>query len=177
MISQGRRPGRTAAALAAGLAIAATCSLAHAEVPSAASPKPGRYTMHPAEGGFMRLDTETGSVSHCGRTDGQWSCQSLADDRRAFEAEIDRLAKENTELKGAVRRLEDLAGLGDPNSGPNAGKDRRGEGTLPKLQLPTEADVDRALTYVQRIFKKFKDKIREFEDMARKDTDKNSTPL
>jgi hypothetical protein len=160
-----RLPHRSLVVAATALAVLAPAS--QAETPPAAAAKPGRYAMHPADGGFIRLDTETGSVTHCGRADGQWTCQALADDRKTYEAEIDRLTKENAELKSAVRRLEELAGLGEPGK-----NDKKSESPLPKLQLPTEADVDRAMTYVQRILKKFKEKIREFEDM-----DKKTTPL
>lgn len=36
---------------------------------------PGRYAIAPAGEGFVRLDTQTGTVSHCERQQGQWLCE------------------------------------------------------------------------------------------------------
>ena len=129
----------------------------------------GRYKITPAEGGaFLRLDTQTGAMSVCQRKDGKWACEAVPDDRRALQSEIERLAAENKELQGEVKRLEELLKLPDPGS-PD-GKDKRAERSGPKfqLQLPSEADVDRAMDYVQRMMRKFKDRMREFKDSYRR---------
>ena len=149
--------GRTVAALVAVLAVSSAGV-------RAADPPAGRFTMTPADGGFIRLDTQTGQVSRCARQDQEWTCRSLPDERQALEKEIERLANENAQQKTSIKRLEELAGVGDQP--PSRDGDRRD----PKLQLPSEEDVDRALTYVQRMLKKFKDKLKEFEDGERKGT-------
>ena len=116
--------------------------------------------MSPAEGGsVLRLDTQTGAVSLCQRKSGTWVCEALADDRRALEGEIDRLTAETNELKSAVKRLEELIGRPDAD-----GRSARADKAKPKFQLPTEEDVDRAMTYIQRMMRKFRDKLRELED-------------
>ena len=128
----------------------------------------GRFTMHPADGGMLRLDTETGTMSMCksqtgGQAGGQWTCQSLPDERAALDKEIVRLAQENKDLQGAVKRLEDLAGIpSETKPGQRADK--------PKL--PTPDDVDKAMTYLQGMLKKFKEKLRDFEDLDGKRTEK-----
>ncbi len=122
---------------------------------------PGRYTLTPADGGaFVRLNSQTGEVSVCKRQDGQWACDAVADDRRALQQEIDRLNTENADLKSAVRRLEDMVGLGE--SDPS--KNKRAESQVPVFKLPSEQDIDQAVGYVQRMIKKLKDKLREFEE-------------
>jgi hypothetical protein len=122
----------------------------------------GRYKMSPADGGaFLRLDTQTGATSVCQRKDGKWVCESVPDQRRALESEIDRLTTENRELQGAVKRLEGLLALPDPD-----GKDSRAE-RRPKIMLPSEADVDRAMDYVQGMVRKFKERLRDFRDSDR----------
>jgi len=111
-----------------------------------------RYQLTPAEGGtFLRLDTQTGATSVCRRKDGRWACEAAADDRRALETEIDRLATENTELKGAVKRLEELLGLPDAD----AKSTKRGSFMF---RLPTEQEVDRAMDYVEGMVGKFKER-------------------
>jgi hypothetical protein len=120
----------------------------------------GRYTMHPADGGYLRLDTRTGQTSYCARVDGRWHCDAIGEERSALQQELERLAQENRDLKQAVKNLEEMIGLGSSGDG-----DKRADrGNGPKLQLPTEEDVDRALSYAQRMLKKFKEKIRELTE-------------
>lgn len=55
--------GATLAALAlAGAAVADTADNA------------GRFTMSPVDGGFLRLDKETGAVAMCARSGTAWAC-------------------------------------------------------------------------------------------------------
>jgi hypothetical protein len=131
--------------------------------------RPGtRYRLTPADGGtFLRLDTETGATSVCRRTEGGWACETAADDRRALETEIDRLAAENTELKSAVKRLEGLLGLPDAD----AESPKRGSFglDLKNFRLPSEHDVDRAMDYVEGMLRKFKERWRGLKDRDRRD--------
>jgi hypothetical protein len=118
----------------------------------------GRYRMTPAEGGaFLRLDTQTGAMSVCQRKDGRWACEAVPDERRALETEIDR-------LKSEVRRLEELLALPDPGT-PDG---KRAQRSGPKLSLPSEEDIDRAMDYAQRMMRKFKERMREFRDSDRR---------
>jgi hypothetical protein len=117
----------------------------------------GRFVMTPVEGGFLRMDTHTGAVSMCQRTSGKWACEAVADDRRSLESEVERLGAENRELSDTVRRLEEMLALPDGD-----GKDRRAE-KGPKFQLPSEEEVDRAFGYMQRLMRKFKEKMRELD--------------
>jgi hypothetical protein len=139
------------------LAPLAALAPAGAQTPMPAG-SPGRFTMHPADGGVLRLDTQTGVISMCRQAGGSWSCTMMPDDRAAVTDEIERLKAENGELKTAVKRLEEMNGV--PAEG--TGKPRVG------MQLPSEEEVDKALDYVQRMIKKFKDKIKELEADAPK---------
>jgi hypothetical protein len=82
----------------------------------------------------------------------------VADDRRSLETEMERLGAENRRLNSTVKRLEEMLALpeGD-SSGRHADKG-------PKFQLPAEEDVDRALGYMQRLIRKFKEKMRELDN-------------
>ena len=114
-------------------------------------------TVPPPDGGFLRMDSHTGAVSMCQRSSDKWACEAVADDRRALETEMKRLGAENRELSGTVRRLEEMLALPDAE-----GKNRRAE-KGPGLQLPSEEEVDRALGCMQRLMRKFKDKMRELD--------------
>lgn len=143
------------AALGSLLALAAGVALAHAQS-SLPAGSPGRFTMHPADGGILRMDTQTGGLSMCKQSSGSWACALVPDDRTALTDEIARLKSENSDLKSTVKRLEDLAGV--PGISGDAGKQHSG------VQLPTEEDVDKAMSYVERMLKKFKDKLKELEN-------------
>jgi len=134
-----------AGVLVAGLTCAATAA------PPSSEEKPGRFTMQPAEGGFLRLDTVTGDVSLCARAGSSFECKPVKDDRD-LQAEVARLADENKDLKAEIKRLEGMLGLDGSPAQPK-----------PKLELPTEEDVDKALSYLERMFKKFRDKLKEFD--------------
>jgi hypothetical protein len=146
-------------------ALAVLAALAALPASAETRDAPGRFTMQPIEGGFMRLDTQTGAVSMCRPDTGKLIlCQPAQDKQQSLEKEIERLSAENIELKAEVKRLQETAGLAPPPGPP-------GE----KFQLPSEEDVDSALDYLERMVKKFRDRLRNLEeDTAPK---KPGTPL
>lgn len=125
---------------------------------------PGRFMMQPADGGVLRLDTATGNISFCRKSQDAWRCETLADERRALDDENKRLKSEIGDLKSAVERLEALLGVADAPKTKGAGVG----------SLPTEQDIDRASDYVRGMLKKLKEKIREFEDDAKEPAPKRT---
>jgi hypothetical protein len=97
---------------------------------------PGRYVLQPVPDGALRLDTATGAVSLCTRAGSEWACRALADDRRAIEGEVERLARENAELR---RQLAERR---------RAGRD------APLLRRPSERDLDEALGLMERFLER-----------------------
>ena len=143
---------------------------------------PARFAMSPAEGGgFVRLDTHTGQMSMCNRRDGAWLCTDMPDQGRGLAEEVERLRAQNKDLKADIRRMEDImvgdgrgSGAGGSGAGSTPGRpdaERRAEGPAGKFGLPSEQDVDQALSYMERMFRKFRDKLKEFE------SDGRGTPL
>lgn len=88
-------------------ALAMTTALAFAPAALAQSAQPGtpdadnggRYSFHRVDEGYLRLDLQTGYVSLCSRHTIGWTCQTIADERIALEAEIERLQADNSALK------------------------------------------------------------------------------
>jgi hypothetical protein len=149
-----------AAALAAVLVAAAWAGTAAAETPEDAG---GRYTMSPVDGGFLRLDKETGAVSMCAGPNGQWTCKPVED--RAVVApsrseEVARLEEENKALKERVKALEESLETGKPAPPPNGPLAGPPGG---KIDLPTEQEVDQALDYMERVYKKLRDRIKDLD--------------
>lgn len=141
----------------------------------AADERAGRYTMTPADGGFIRLDTDTGTMAMCSKRADAWSCEPMADSTTGLRKELERLEAENKSLKADIRRLEETFGLGDAKPDGDKKAEAPGEpGSRPggKLQLPTEKDVDQAMDYVTRMLRKFRDKLKELEQQQG-----GSTPL
>ncbi|MGI9525331.1 MAG: hypothetical protein ACR2PG_27180 [Hyphomicrobiaceae bacterium] len=122
----------------------------------------GRYTMHETEGGFIRLDTQTGSLSLCQRKDENWACRALPGSNNEQREELARLRKENRELQAEIERLDQLLGLRDaPGEGGTTSPDDAKKKT--PFQLPTENEVDQALDYFESILRKFQERLNRLE--------------
>ena len=84
---------------AAALIVAGTAALAQARPDT----ENGRYALSPAgDGGVLRLDTKTGTVSTCTNSGAGWACYAVPDERAALDAEIGRLQADNEKLKAQL---------------------------------------------------------------------------
>lgn len=120
--------------------VLALSPLSHALAAEQPDDAGGRYAMSPVDGGFLRLDKQTGAVSMCARKDSTWTCEPVKE-----------------------------SGL-EPSPGPETGIDPKADPDRPidapvagKPQLPTEEEIDQALDYVERIFKKFRDRVEKYK--------------
>ena len=132
--------------------IALLAAAAAAEAPDDGK---GRFSMSPVEGGFLRLDKETGSVSLCARKADRWACEAVEDRTKTVDDKVARLESENASLKDRVKSLEDSLATAKPAGQPDV-----------KIQIPSEEEIDKAMDYVERIFKKFRDRIGRMEKSA-----------
>jgi hypothetical protein len=130
-------------------------ALALALAGPAAAAETGRYVLKDVEGGFIRLDTETGAVSHCRSRDDQWRCEPVPDAQAALQDEINRLAEENAELQ------QRLAELGDPESEYGLG---------PRLELPSQEDLDQIFTVLESFMRRFIDFARSLNEDPGRET-------
>lgn len=101
-----------------------------------------RFSLEKTEEGYVRLDKRTGQMSTCQDQSGQLVCRLAADERGAFEDEIDRLRDQVEGLEKRVTALETGSG----------GK-----------ALPSEDEFDRTMSYMQRFFRSFLDMVQEFD--------------
>ena len=106
----------------------------------------GRFTMTPIDGGFLRMDTENGVVSHCAKKSAGWSCETVADDYRALQQENEALKREMTQMR---------------RDGTGGGTDAKAER---KLELPSEEDIDKAIGKFDRYLKKFRGLIEKYQN-------------
>jgi hypothetical protein len=108
---------------------------------NAQEPSPGRYSMQKSETGFARLDTETGEVTLCQEKNGELVCRMAADERAAFERELDLLTKRIETLEKAVKS---------------------GEAAV-KPPLPDDEEIDRAMSIMERMMRKFMEIVKDLE--------------
>jgi len=106
----------------------------------------GRYSSYPLADGVVRLDTRTGQMSRCSRNDSGWACATIPDERAALEAEIARLQDQNVKLKKELL----TRGLPVPEiSRPSIAKPE-----APELNLPNDADVDKILSFFEKVWRR-----------------------
>jgi hypothetical protein len=105
-----------------------------------------RYSFNPIADGVLRLDTRTGQISQCSRSDAGWTCKAVPDDRSALETEIARLQGENATLK------KELLGRGLPVPGvPSQSGAKPSE---PELKLPSDAEVDKVKSFLEKAWRR-----------------------
>jgi hypothetical protein len=147
------------------VALVLTLSLAPFAVASAQTAAPdtenGRYSLYPVADGVLRLDTRTGQISQCSRSDVGWACKVVPDERAELETEIARLQGENATLK------KELLGRGLPipgAPGPSVAKPDE-----PEVKLPSDADVDRVVSFLEKVWRRLVDMGRSMQkDIERK---------
>jgi len=106
----------------------------------------GRYSFNPVADGVLRLDTRTGQVSQCSRSDAGWACKVVPDERSALETEIARLQGENATMKKELlSRGLSLPGVSTPSGA------KPGEG---ELKLPSDAEVDRVVSFLEKVWRR-----------------------
>src|SRR6202451_641625 len=139
---------------AVALAIAAVC-LSTPVFADDATPDTngGRYTLNKATDGFVPLHTQTGAGVLCSQRAVGWACQVAPQDRAAFESEIARLRGENAALKQALLSH----GLPLP-SGATSEPSGNHDNDI-TIRLPDNLDIDRAVTYIGRLWNRFVDAV------------------
>jgi hypothetical protein len=111
---------------------------------AAAEADAGRFQLEKSGDHFVRLDRQTGDMSNCQDKDGALVCRMAADERAAYEDELDRLAKRVTALE---------------------------QGGVIQRALPSDAEVDRSISIMERMMKSFMGMVKEFQ------AEENTNPL
>ena len=120
--------------------------LSAAASPSFAGEKPGRFTIAPAGDGFLRLDTATGGVSICRQKLDTWACESVA----ALKQEVDRLTRENQDLKDKLANAEARQAEAKPLPGNSSAQ-------FPNLALDEMTD------FINKMIRRLQDLVRDLK--------------
>lgn len=105
----------------------------------------GRFMMEKTDQGYIRMDTQTGAMSICEAVDGQIVCKMAADERAAFDDDIqaleDRIAALEQRLDGGMPLMQ-----------------REGSG------LPSEEEFERGLNYMEQFMRRFMGLAKELDE-------------
>src|SRR5262245_9042843 len=157
------------ALLTAAAAFLLFCGAASAQIkPDTES---GRYALSPiADGGVLRLDTKTGSVSTCTNSGAGWACYAVPDERGALDAEIGRLQAENEKLKADGEKLKAQLAEREPTvTGkieeplPKSDSLKKSEPKVAEgerkieIPLPSDRDMDRVMSFLERAWRRLID--------------------
>jgi hypothetical protein len=133
-------------------------SAAHAQtaMPDAEN---GRFTFNQMQDEFLRLDTRTGQVSICSKRAESWTCRAVPDERAALESEIARLQGESATLK------KEMIARGVPLPG-GMRSDSAANRPQIELKLPNDADIDRLMTFMEKIWRRLIDMVQGMQKNA-----------
>ncbi|TIO06070.1 hypothetical protein [Mesorhizobium sp.] len=118
---------------------------------SAISAEADRYRLEKSANGYVRMDTQTGAMSICEERSGQLVCKMAADERAAFQDEIDRLQSSVKALDERVVKLENSLSA-------------RLESTL-----PSEEDFNKTMSYMERFLRGFMGIVKDMEEDSGED--------
>ncbi len=119
--------------------MAAVLGVVFLSVPSVAQDQLGRFTMKEIDDGLLRLDTQTGEVSYCRKTNATWACDTASDDRSVLADEVERLQEENAGLRNRLAELEKKSVDEDAD----------------RLKLPNDEDLDKVVDFMDRLMRRF----------------------
>jgi len=132
------------------LAITGIAGLASAE-------EAERYRLEKSDTGYVRMDTVTGEMSICEERSGQLVCKLAADERAAFQTDIDRLQAKLDDVEGRVAKLE-------------------ARPSIPETLLPTDEQVDKGIDIMEKFFRSFMGIVKDLDkDVARPDAEPQRT--
>jgi hypothetical protein len=111
---------------------------------------PSRFSFHRTGDGYVRLDLRSGEVSFCTQAKAGWQCVVTADERTAYESEINRLQAENAALKKVL--LEH--GLSLPKGLSAGPPPTASKNAAPGAKLPSDAEIDQVMSIIERIWRR-----------------------
>ncbi|RJT38829.1 hypothetical protein D3227_16385 [Mesorhizobium waimense] len=112
---------------------------------SAWSEETDRYKLEKSTNGYVRMDTQTGAMSICEERAGQLVCKMAADERAAFQDEVDRLQTSMKAMDERVTRLENSLSA------------------RLESKLPSEEDFNKTMSYMERFLRGFMGIVKDME--------------
>ena len=123
-----------------------------------------QYLIVEVDGGVLRIDRQSGDISECQESPNGWICRLTADDRLAYEAEINRLDAEVERLEQELlaareslpREERDLSLVPDDGADEPSVRER--------LDLPTDEELDAVMDTAEEVMRRFFDMVQELRE-------------
>jgi hypothetical protein len=111
-----------------------------------------RYTLDSSQSGFVRLDTKTGTVTHCSLSAGKWTCDTLLSGDAQLSGRLDALALEVARLTAATAALDrKVSHLSSGTAGPSTALPAPAPATSMVLSAPPAAQPGVTERIVKRL--------------------------
>ena len=138
----------------------------------AAGAQTNRYSMTPVEGGALRLDMQTGEVSHCTPQYGSWTCRGVADDMAKLKRKLGALELENKSLRTDIERLQPRA-KAEPEPGPAPPPDANPP-VAGEAPHPGDQEIDQMMAFLEKMARRLKGMV---EDLKREQPEPGTKDL
>lgn len=142
------------------LPIAIAILLGGSAIAEQATSTTGRYQIAPDEDGFVRLDTRTGTLTHCKKRETVWHCEILDEDRPEIDRDIQSLREAAVALNAELGRLNERLGAIEESL------DATGVPPPAKIDpaiVDREEALDQAPSLTERIMQRLFDMIRDMK--------------
>ncbi len=121
-----------------------------------------RYQIEKTKYGFVRLDKRTGAMTFCREDKDALACNPAAAERTEVEADLAGLVEKLAALEERVNSAEARAIAAEDAA--NAAMEKvksLAETAISRPTLPSEKDVDEALSFMERFMRRFMDMSRD----------------
>lgn len=105
-----------------------------------------RYHIVELANGVLRIDRQTGDVSECRESSAGLICRLAADDRAAYEAEINRLTEELASARAALEVAPE---------GLSVVPDSRSDDVRERMGLPDSEELDAVMDTAEEAMRRF----------------------
>ncbi len=113
-----------------------------------------RFSIIETAKGFLKLDQKNGNISVCNVDNGQMSCKLAADERHAYQKEIDGINQQLDKMKVRIDALEGRKSVAKLKPGKSDAKE--------------EEEFDRALKFADKAFRHFFGMVQELKKENKK---------
>ena len=114
-----------------------------------------RFSIIETAKGFLKLDQKNGNISVCNLDNGQMSCKLAADERHAYQKEINSINQQLDKMKVRIDALEGRKSVAKLKPG--------------KSDAKVEEEFDRALKFADKAFRHFFGVVQELKKESKKD--------
>ena len=113
--------------------------------------KASRFAVEPSGDGFIRLDSQTGAVSHCGKRGDIWFCDPLTENESGLQHRLDVLS---AKVDALTRQVAELAQRLAPAKPP---------GNATVSVAPSAPPAARPMSFSERLMRRFFALVREMK--------------